>query len=176
VWEDSSTEMSLFAHLQRETQPVPVMLRHENEESSQIAISKCVFNQTGIFITGATNLALWLPAANYTDTSHHELVHGLDPVIGVVSALKSLWTVREVPALCYREVIDVSNRIVECGFALDIATVKDARDTSGRSTGPKIFTADEMAKAKRLSQTCFHVVSGALEKAKSKTPDGKIAM
>ena len=122
-----------------------------------------------------------LPISN--GTSCHELVHWPHAVLGVVSSFRDLYTATGVPALCYMENIDVSNRIVSCRIVLGIVhpwVDEDDQDASDKSSdeiprrGPKISTTDELGKAKRLMHTCFHIISGAVEVAKSRTIGGNI--
>jgi hypothetical protein len=140
-----------------------------------------VYQDVEVFIPRARDLALSFEVTSHAHSSdsisQHELahgshlIHGLHAVISVVSFLRDLWTLTEVPALCYIEIMDVSNRHVACGIALGFAgrvAGKDDQETSCTSAdgdsyrSPRAFMTHEVAEVQRHLHTCFHVVSGAL--------------
>ena len=167
----------------------------DRKDFDEIEVSDALCDDIGIFITKASELILSLQASSrsnpsdgicYYEVAHRLcLLHGLHAVVGVVSTLRGLWTATEVPFLSVMEIMDVSNRIAACEIALGIAdpgTIEDDPNTSFKSAdealhrSPRTFIANVLAEVQRRLHTCFHVVSGAIENAKSRSMDGKTAM
>jgi hypothetical protein len=157
---------------------------HDLMEAQRLGSLDKLYSDINGFITRGRNAALSLSTSSHTgaslsetDVPRREIAHAFYAVTGVVSSLHDLWTLTDALSIDKIEISIVSNSLRSCSRVLDDidATMKlDNERLPGKSPdrgqhrGPRTFTAEEKAEAKRVLYACFHTITEAVKHAKTR--------
>jgi hypothetical protein len=164
---------------------------HDLMEAQRLGFFDKLYSEVIDFITRGRNAALSLSTSSHagasiseTDVPRREIAHALYAVTGVVSSLHDLWTLTDRPSIDKIEISTVSDSLRSCNRVLDDidATMKlDSERLPGKSSdmgqhrGPRTFTAEEKAEAKRVLYACFHPVTEAVKHANTRKRNKNIS-